>query len=134
MRKSVQVSRFDLGVMASWRSFLLNLFVARSTNVYVSAVRGSQRRYPWDVFRPTAQQWQRLHSMLGPSLRLLLRLRDRLNQRGIARDSAYLRAVERAFDSMHHLSVLTHYAGCDRGVCATEPTDGDAELWRGEGI
>jgi hypothetical protein len=69
-------------------------------------------------------------------LRLLGRLRTRLTCLGWRPDHPYYRAVEKAHNAVHDVTVHTFYAGCESGVYdgGNLVRDEQAEMWRGEGI
>jgi hypothetical protein len=71
---------------------------------------------------PTPQQFGELSQQLGPMLRKLARLRQRLEARGYLPGDRYYDAVVKAWDAMHALCVKTHYASCDGGVAGANET------------
>jgi hypothetical protein len=73
---------------------------------------------------------------MSRSLRFLGRLRNRLTYLGWRPDHPYYRAVEKAHNAVHAVTVHTFYASCKSGVCDGDKLarDDAAELWNGEGI
>ena len=64
----------------------------------------------------TTDQARQLHERIRPMLAYLYKLRGRMEQRGFPRDDELRQLVERAYDSVHRLSVELHYLSCKSGV------------------
>jgi hypothetical protein len=58
-------------------------------------------------------QASKLHSKIRDMLGYLFRIRERMQARGFPRDDRLLMSVERAYDSIHRLTVELHYLSCD---------------------
>lgn len=85
---------------------------------------------------PSRQQWNILYTRMLRSLRLMGRLRARLCHLGWRPDHPYYRAVEKAHNAVHDLTVHTFYAGCESGVYdgGSMRYDDDPQRWCGDGI
>jgi hypothetical protein len=64
----------------------------------------------------TTKEAAALHDYLGPVMRRLRRINDRLQARGYVPTDELWRAGQDAYNKVHALSVLTHYASCEGGV------------------
>lgn len=86
-------------------------------------------------YEPTCEQWGKLWHRLAPMLGRLGRLRRRLECLGAIPSDPYYRAVCAAFNALHTVCVMTHYASCASGVARPITEDrSDPLLWVGEGI
>jgi hypothetical protein len=81
-------------------------------------------------------QWRALYHWINSPLRRMGRLRDRLNRTNMTPDDPYVRAVSRAFDAVHEVSVRTYYFSVQSGVAGAneQRAMSDARLWCGDGI
>lgn len=64
----------------------------------------------------TREQASALKNKLRPMLLYLSKLKRRMNYRGFLQDDPLMRAVCRAEDAIHALSVEVHYLSCEGGV------------------
>lgn len=77
--------------------------------------------------KPTPKQFAQLYERLGPSLRMLGRLRKRLEVRGYGGRDPYYLAACRAYDAVHALSTMTYSETVDMGVQADTPLRGQRD-------
>jgi hypothetical protein len=66
--------------------------------------------------RITPKQAEALRERLRPVSRFLARFRQRLSDRHIDPDSEIAKAIVKAHDAVHSLSVTVHYDSIPRGV------------------
>ncbi len=61
------------------------------------------------------ERWQiaKLQKSVAPMLRYLYKLKDRMQRVGFLPQDPLYQSVERAYNSVHSLSVKLHYLGCD---------------------
>lgn len=67
--------------------------------------------------RPVSREEAKaLWNALGPRMRWLNRLCDRMDQLGIDPSDPIRLAAYEAYDAMHSLAIHSHYGSCDGGV------------------
>jgi hypothetical protein len=91
----------------------VNLFATRPAAVYKTNVPKASGMNTDDL---TTDQAKQLQARIGPMLGYLYRLRSRMDKRGFPRDDELRQLVERAYESVHRLSVELHYLSCKSGV------------------
>jgi hypothetical protein len=64
------------------------------------------------------ERWQakKIKQAVGPMLRYLELLRERMQQTGFVPTDKFFQLVSKAYDAGYHLSVEAHYLGCEGGV------------------
>jgi hypothetical protein len=64
------------------------------------------------------QRWQaeKIKEAVGPMLRYLTHLRERMEQTGFPQTDRFMQTVHRAWEGVYSLSVAVHYLSCEGGV------------------
>jgi hypothetical protein len=64
------------------------------------------------------ERWQtrKINEAVGPMLRYLGLLRERMEKTGFLPDDKLFQIVSKAYDTVYCLSVEAHYLSCDGGV------------------
>jgi phage anti-repressor protein len=64
------------------------------------------------------ERWQaeKIKQAVGPMLRYLTLLRERMEKTGFGQADKFFQLVSQAHDAVYRLSVAAHYLSCERGV------------------
>lgn len=75
----------------------------------------------------TKEQPRQLWDKLGPSMRLLQNVYLRLDERGYQPGNELFDAAQKAWESIHSLSIRAHYLACQSGIgeSATRPNSAE---------
>jgi hypothetical protein len=64
------------------------------------------------------ERWQaeKIKQAVGPMLRDLSFLKERMENTGFAQTDKFMQIVSKAWEGVYHLSVEAHYLSCEGGV------------------
>ena len=76
----------------------------------------------------THEQAGKLWELLGPSMRLLRTVFERLEARGYRPGDKLYDAAREAWEAVHTLSIRAHYLSCESGVGVSASADGPDQV------